>query len=308
MIYLQLKERLGNQFFQYAFARTLMEETGDSLTINIEEYVKKNQQSKGWRNQLDEFNVKPFQIINGCSIKNPNISLLLKIVLNIFRRKFYSTPKEKQHQVEKKFAPILNRLGVFWCMEGYIQPHKPYKFIKDKYIFGYFESPKFFKLVDKELKNELTAKEPLIDSNKELYEKIKNSNSICVTVRRGDFLNDEFKSALYICNEEYFKRGVDYIKSKVPDAIVFVFSDDIEWAKENLNYGETYYETGNDPVWEKLRLMSACKHFVISNSTFSWWAQHLSLNNEKIVVAPSRWRNDDLTVDIYEENWNIIEV
>lgn len=61
----------------------------------------------------------------------------------------------------------------------------------------------------------------------------------------------------------------------LPDCTFFGFSDDIDWVKNNMEFpGEVYYESGVDPVWEKLRLMSACKHFVLSNSSFSWWAQY----------------------------------
>ena len=87
------------------------------------------------------------------------------------------------------------------------------------------------------------------------------------------------------------------------------FSDDIEWVKNNLDFKcETYYENGNDPVWEKLRLMSCCKHFVISNSSFSWWAQYLSCNKNKIVYAPTKWYVDNRKVDIFQDSWKYINV
>ena len=70
---------------------------------------------------------------------------------------------------------------------------------------------------------------------------------------------------------------------------------------------KTYYESGKDPVWEKLRLMSLCKHFVISNSSFSWWAQYLSTNEDKIVYAPKQWYVDGRKADIFEKSWRYLE-
>lgn len=110
-----------------------------------------------------------------------------------------------------------------------------------------------------------------------------------------------------VCNEEYFQRGIRYIRSRHKNATIFFFSDDIEWVKKNIKVeGPAYYESGKDTLWEKMLLMSSCKHFVISNSTFSWWAQYLSQNNDKIVVAPTRWRADDNRYEIRQKNWIIL--
>ena len=89
----------------------------------------------------------------------------------------------------------------------------------------------------------------------------------------------------------------------------FLFSDDVEWVKENIYTGcETYCEDGTDPVWEKLRMMSSCKHFIISNSTFSWWAQYLSTYKNKIVISPCRWFNNDFESPLIEDDFIKIEV
>ena len=112
-----------------------------------------------------------------------------------------------------------------------------------------------------------------------------------------------------ICDSNYFYDAIKIIKKRIDKPVFIVFSDDIEWVKNNMNFGaDTYYESGEDPIWEKIRLMYTCKHFIISNSTFSWWAQYLSDNKQKIVIAPKRWKNtayksDTSKLDIYQDFW-----
>ncbi len=173
---------------------------------------------------------------------------------------------------------------------------------------GFWQSEKFFSDIKDILKKELEPKKKLTESNKELYEIINDTESVCITIRRGDYIsNEKFKKIYYICDENYFYRGVNKIKELVKNPTLIVFSDDVEWAKENLDFGvKTYYETGKDDACEKIRLMSACKHFVISNSSFSWWAQYLSNNENKIVIAPKNWYTNGDNGDIYQDFWTLI--
>lgn len=84
------------------------------------------------------------------------------------------------------------------------------------------------------------------------------------------------------------------IKRRVAKPVFILFSDDMDWVRENVRIdAECHYESGADPVWEKLRLMYSCRHFIIPNSTFAWWAQWLSRSEDKVVVSPERWFNDD---------------
>lgn len=150
------------------------------------------------------------------------------------------------------------------------------------------------------LKRQNTLKQQMED-----VEIIKSFRSM--KLDRGDFLNENISKDRLICTVDYYIKGIEFIKEKYPNALICFFSDDIDWVKNNIKVkGKALYESGNDPVWEKLRLMSSCKHFVISNSTFSWWAQHLAENKEKIVIAPSRWCNDKRPVGLYEKNWTIL--
>lgn len=115
-----------------------------------------------------------------------------------------------------------------------------------------------------------------------------------MSIHRGDFLYQRFKNEFHICDEEYFTKAFKEVKEKVEAIVLVLLSNDIEWVRENIKTElPSYYESGTDPVWEKLRLMYSCKHFVISNSTFFWWAQYLSRNEQKVVVSPDRWFVDE---------------
>lgn len=128
--------------------------------------------------------------------------------------------------------------------------------------------------------------------NTHLYEIIRDRNSVCLAVRRGDFLNPENRKTFLVCDVDYYQKAVDYMVSHVKDPVFIVFSNDIAWTQMHLSIpGEVYYESGKDPVWETFRLMYSCRHFIISNSTFHWWAQYKGTAEDKIVIAPDIWYN-----------------
>lgn len=261
-------------------------------------------EANGWRNSLADLNVCKYKI----NVKK-RYSSVQKLLLYLMRKYLHHNDHLTAYRKQKRCASILSKFGIYYLTDGYHKFNEPYKFIKDKIVIGYFESPRYFSEISELIKKEFTPKYPLLARNTELYETIKSSESVCVAIRRGDFLSPENKVNVLICKEQYYSRGVEIIRKQFPDAVLFVFSDDIEWVKENVKFsGIVYYESGNNSVWEILRLMSACKHFVMSNSTFSFWAQYLSSNENKIVIAPKRWRNDGRTVDIYEDNWTLIDV
>lgn len=150
----------------------------------------------------------------------------------------------------------------------------------------------YFRGIEQILRQEFTPRHQPLGYNHRLYDIITHSNSVFLGVRRGDFLQDDNRKTFYVCDLTYYERAIAYIKEKLSNPVFIVFSNDIPWVKTNPRInGNVYYETGRDSVWEIFRLMSHCKHFIISNSTLHWWAQFLSVNTNKIVVAPDRWYN-----------------
>jgi hypothetical protein len=117
--------------------------------------------------------------------------------------------------------------------------------------------------------------------------------AVGVHVRRGDYVSDPVIAAVHgVQPAEYYAAAADAIASRVTAPRFFVFSDDVSWAEAHLRLpGPAYFvrETAGLHPAVDLRLLAACRHFVIANSTFSWWAAWLSEAAEKIVFAPRRW-------------------
>lgn len=315
MIKLKISGRLGNQLFQYAAALAQKEKSNDNSPIVIDfknVYKYHDKENDGFVNSLKSFNVQNY--VEGKVEFTP----IQKIVFTIFRvnrkvenllfRKKYNM-EEKIKKLERRWQPLFNRFNILFYSFGFYK--FPTKKMKKCYMEGYFETSKYFDCIKERLIEEFTPINPPLEKNIELYNEIEKSNSVCVTIRRGDFLSPKYKKRYYVCNQTYFSKAIKQIYNYVDNPRFFVFSDDIEWCKENMNFPpNTLYEDGTDPIWEKLRLMYSCKHFIVSNSSFSWWAQYLSRNDKnKVVIAPDRWWNDsNVNNDIYQEDWILINL
>lgn len=307
MIYVNMHGQLGNQMFQYAFARSIQNKTNEKITISYYE-VEKN----GWEGNLDKFNLKECIIDSSSNFLISKTNLVQKIIGGLFflkLRKYRNKDlRYKRISFQLKWQKFLNAIGLYWLDGGYYTVEK-IKF-RNKIINGQFEDPRYFQDIKEEIKSEYEYDEKLLScENKIILNKINSSNSVCIAIRRGDFLDEENKKYFYICTLEYFKNAIKIIKEKVDNPVFFVFSNDIDWVKNNLVFGnEVYYENSKNTVLETFTLMKACKHFVISNSTFHWWAQYLSESSDKIVISPTKWSNLDFPSELIDESWIKIEV
>ncbi len=285
-IYVWLGGGMGNQMFQYACARAIEYNNKDVKPV----YIYRNGPVKHAILGINHCNIEKIDVIE----RLPNI-IQKYILMFIARRKNGSC---------EKLNAVVNRLGIFYCMDGYVRFDKVRR--KNNILFGYFQSSKFFADIADDIKRELRITDRLNETAEGILKEIQGHNSVCIHVRRNDYVGGEFD----VCNKNYFLKGIETIRGKVTDPHFYVFSDDIEWCKENLDLkcGEATFCSGENTQYEDLRLMYECKHFIISNSSFSWWAQFLSEEKNKVVVAPSMWKKDGTCKEIFDSSWIKVSV
>lgn len=291
MVIVNLKGGLGNQMFQYAMGRRYAHLSNQVMKLDLGFLRNINHQSNVTIRdyELSAFNIQE-DFANEYEIKKYKNTATQ--ILNKLFPHFRTNPYVKEKYFH--FDPsILSLMG-------------------GRYFDGHWMSEKYFSDIEPIIRAEFTFKTKMIDKAKFLHTQILNSNSICVQVRRGDYVtNPDVAKIHQTTSLDYFERGVTQIKSILENPVFFVFSDDSKWCEENMKWLENAHFIERELEGEGarnsdyLQLMTACKHFVISNSTFAWWAAWLSVSPGKLVVAPMNWFNkrEIITRDIYPSNW-----
>jgi len=169
---------------------------------------------------------------------------------------------------------------------------------------GYFQSTKNWFGYEEKIRNYFLPYDGLIPELVEKYPDLRNEGTLSLHVRRSEYLAYPRKHPTVTL--EYIQEALKEIGGY---STVFVFSDDHDWVKENLNLPNAVY-VNEDQDYKEMWLMSLCENHIISNSTFSWWGSFLNTNPNKKVVAPSVWFGPDGPngKDIYEPYWKTIPV
>ncbi|MFC1894320.1 alpha-1,2-fucosyltransferase [Candidatus Dependentiae bacterium] len=275
MIIIKIKGGLGNQIFQYAFGRYLSLKTGRKLKLDLS-YFKSNSYRKF---NLDKFNIVFDGVIDFKS------KILLKSSI-YFPRIF-----------KNNFCIINNNTQ-------YFDPSVIQRIVSNKKCFlnGYWQSESFFSEIDDFLKKELNLKKEYFNNlNKTVLRKILNTNSVAIHVRRGDYIWENLNKPYNVCDLKYYASAIKIVKDKIKNPFCFIFSDDIEWVKKNLIIELPKVYVTENSVYKDFALMSFCKHNIMANSTFSWWASRLNSNLNKIVVAPHAWRTDGVREELHTD-------
>lgn len=171
------------------------------------------------------------------------------------------------------------------------------------YLHGYWQSERLFEASIEHIRSDLSPARPPTKQQSEVLLRVGSCESVAIHVRRGDYISNPKAKKLYAdCPNQYYKNAIKMIEEKVINTVKpFVFSDDPQWVADNLNLGTRMEIMSTGPTSlpsHELWTMANCKHQVIANSTFSWWAAWLNRNPEKVVVAPRQWTRNRTSLDL----------
>lgn len=281
MIIVKIQGGLGNQMFQYALGRNLSLIHNAECKIDTSYLQKPNQSSRIFR--LSGYDIKASEATK--EEINSYCSNLQKF-LDKFR------PEKNKKRIKEE--------GAFFNSEILK--------ISSGYFDGHWNSEKYFDKNAEIIRKDFQLKSPLSGMAENVAREITSQeNSVSIHVRRGDYVSIQKIANVHgALSLSYYSRAISKIQESVKNPHFFVFSDDIEWTKENLSKSVEITFVSNPKIedYEEMHLMSMCKHNIIANSTFSWWASWLNQNPNKIVISPKNWFVDqNRKTDLLNSSW-----
>lgn len=271
---------LGNQMFQYALALK-QQQMGKTVKIDVTKYAEHH-----WHNdfELDQ--------VFGLECPFADLEEIKKLgyrKANRWTEFLRKTPFAKKtiynHEAYSFDAQVLD-------LDGY-------------YIEGYWQSEQYFSDIEETIRKTYVFPELKQDWQKELAQSMRETHSVSVHIRRGDYLN--YPNLNGICTLDYYKNAMNYFRDRYQKNVCFyIFTNDFEWAKSHFKDEDCCFVQGNTgkESYRDMQLMSLCEHNVIANSSFSWWGAWLNANKEKTVIAPEKWVNsEEDTTAVVPENW-----
>ena len=259
---------LGNQLFQYATARALALRSTACLAVD-----------RGWYDAI-----------------GPGITP------RAFELSRYPLPLRDATAAERRLGAIVSRRALGWLgplvgmraiVESAASPLPPRRVTGRAYLTGYWQDERGFSDIRDTLRRDLVPIEPPGPEDAEVLRMIGDGESVSVHVRRGDYVTDPAAAARHgTCPPAYYERAMASVAERVANPTFFLFSDDPAWTAANLRIPWPHRHVAhNSPAAavQDLRLMAACRHHCIANSSFSWWGAWLAEEPGSVVVAPDRW-------------------
>ena len=272
MVIVRLTGGLGNQMFQYAAARAVADRLGAELLLDtrafehalaLRPYTRRAYALAPFRLRARLANT---QDLRGWPLWVIEVGARLRMARPLFRRWHFETGTA--------YDPAVRALR------------------KPAFLVGYWQSARYFNEIAARIRADFTLRQPLAGANIGLLELARSGSSVGLHVRRGDFANLDPAARMHgLCSVEYYRRAIGMLRERFPDCRFLVFSDDLDWARAALPLDTSaQIATGNiERPEQDLALMSACKHHIIANSSFSWWAAWLGEHPEQMVIAPTPW-------------------
>lgn len=285
MIITRLHGRLGNQMFQYAAGRALADRAGVPLALD----------SRGAILRGEGVLTRVFDLKLADPVHLPPLKQTNPLRYAIWR-------SIGQKVGAKPYFRRERGLGYNPAFEDWGD---------DSYLHGYWQSQKYFQNSAERIRSDFTFPAFSNQQNAEMAARIAESTAISLHVRRGDYLTF---AAHVLCDQAYYDAALAKVLDGLQgDPVVYVFSDDPQWAKDNLSLPcEKVVVDFNGPEtdFEDMRLMSLCQHNIIGNSSFSWWAAWLNQTPSRRVAGPAKWFGDPKlsNPDIFPHDWLRISV
>lgn len=291
---------IGNQMFEYAWARAMQKLYGGEIWLDGHAYRQKGAYRKLSLLHFD---------LNGDVHVIDSFADKTRMYYCAARKRITDVLYTKSNQNN-----YLNKIG--WGVYGQYTHNSFDCFVKPQrqlnYVTGSWFSEDFFEPAKDEIKKEFIVKTPANETSNKLLDEIASCESVCVHIRLGDLLNEPYYSRAFLCGNSYYYHAIEMMLEKLKAPVFYIFTNrhkDFMYLQENYKFpvDVKFVDLGN-PDYEDLRLMYSCKHQIIGNSTYSWWAQYLNPNPEKIIVAPCMINKHNLwsLKNMFMDSWELV--
>ena len=276
MIIVKLKGGLGNQIFQYAMGLNLSIEKGSRFVLDLSKFDTDVRSFKLGYFDLDCTIITSFKVkILG--------SKPVKLIADLFNWNIY-------HVTIKD--PV-------WSLINFSN----FEF-ENLILDGYWSYNIYFQNTRKFLSNRLRLKSTFFNSEyNKLRKEIESVNSVAIHIRRGDYIEDQKNSDFFgIIPIDYYSNSANIIKERIENPLFFIFSDDPHWIENIFPKCENQIIVSSFILIEDIHefdLMRRCKHHIIANSTFSWWAAYLNDHENGVVIMPKLWYKSGFAQNVY---------
>lgn len=293
MIIVKLMGGLGNQMFQYAAARRLALAHNTEVALDCSYFDITETQDTVRKYELGKFPIcaRQASTLEIAELSGSYKNFIQRSLIALRRTCGMARIPAPVYESHIGFNPdILN------CPDNV-------------YLCGYWQSERYFSDIAETILNELTPTDEIADEILDVSKQIRNSNSVAVHFRRGDYVNNHKSAAFHgVLPISYYENALQHITESLAKPELFVFSDEPEWVRKEIQFPYPAHIIDSNPErppYQDMRLMSLCNHAIIANSSFSWWGAWMIRNPDKIVIAPERWliKKHVKTVDLLPESW-----
>ncbi|MDP1683935.1 alpha-1,2-fucosyltransferase [Hydrogenophaga sp.] len=283
MIVSRLVGGLGNQMFQYAAGRALALRRGVEFRIDRRAFLDYKTHAFGMACFQVELNEAPPHLL-------PNPPAEGRV--QRWFRKFLPTPLKVF--AENSFPFDAHVLAL----------------LDNTYLDGYWQTEKYFCDFADVIRADFTVRHAPSEANHRWLDEIARTHSVSLHIRRGDYVSSPSAATVHgVCDLSYYERALAHIHIATGiDPVLYVFSDDLDWVAANLKLPfqmNLVRDNDSSTNYEDLRLMTACRHHIIANSSFSWWGAWMDGRRDSITVAPVRWFAGDTpdARDLVPQRW-----